>query len=116
METEDILLQTARTDPDREVREQAVFWLSQVGTDRAVGALDSILRTSKDPSIQEKAVFALSQHDGARAPSRRCAAIAERPDLSERPAGEGDLLDRPERRARRTTAFLRALYGRLKEE
>ena len=51
---------------------QAVFWLSQVGTDRAVGALDSILRISKDPEIQEKAVFALSQHESPRA-SRRCA-------------------------------------------
>ena len=38
---EDILLETARSDPDHEVREQAVFWLSQVGTDRAVTALDS---------------------------------------------------------------------------
>ena len=49
--TEDILLETARTDPDPEVREQAVFWLSQVGTDRAVGALDSILRTSTDRAL-----------------------------------------------------------------
>ena len=47
--TEDILLETARSDPDPEVREQAVFWLSQVGTDRAVGALDSILRTLEGP-------------------------------------------------------------------
>src|SRR5207249_5695941 len=40
-ETEDILLDVARNDPDSEVRQQAVFWLSQVGSDRAVTALDS---------------------------------------------------------------------------
>src|SRR3712207_2845006 len=60
--TEDILLESVRSDPDPDVRRQAVFWLSQVGTERAVGALDSVLRFSKDPEIQEKAVFALSQH------------------------------------------------------
>ena len=36
--TEDILLESVRSDPDAEVRRHAVFWLSQVGTDRAVGA------------------------------------------------------------------------------
>ena len=36
-ETESILLSTARSDPDSEVREQAVFWLSNVRSDRAIG-------------------------------------------------------------------------------
>jgi len=31
-EAADILLETARTDPDQDVREQAVFWLSRSGT------------------------------------------------------------------------------------
>src|SRR5262249_52744712 len=44
-ETEDILLSAARGDPDQEVREQAVFWLSQVGSEKAVAALDSILQS-----------------------------------------------------------------------
>ncbi|HEX5438162.1 MAG TPA: HEAT repeat domain-containing protein [Gemmatimonadaceae bacterium] len=61
-----ILLNVARTDPDREVRRQAVFWLSQVPTDRAVAALDSILMNSSDEDMQEKALFALSQHQGSR--------------------------------------------------
>src|SRR5437879_7782246 len=54
-ETEDILLDVARNDPDSEVRQQAVFWLSQVGSDRAVTALDSILRSATDPELQDKA-------------------------------------------------------------
>ncbi|MEZ4589242.1 MAG: HEAT repeat domain-containing protein, partial [Gemmatimonadales bacterium] len=56
-----------RSDPDQEVREQAVFWLSQVSGDGAVTALDSILRSSTDRTIQEKAIFALSQHQSERA-------------------------------------------------
>jgi len=76
-----MLLAAARTDPDREVRGQAVFWLSQVDSDRAVVALDSILATTDDPEIQDKAVFALSQHDSkaARVALRR---YAERPNIS----------------------------------
>ncbi|HUR96177.1 MAG TPA: HEAT repeat domain-containing protein [Gemmatimonadales bacterium] len=112
--TEDILLETARIDPDQEVREQAVFWLSQVGTDRAVTALDSILRGSKDPAIQEKAVFALSQHGSERA-AQALRTYAERPDLS------ADLREKAifwigQSGGAQNEAFLRALYGRLKEE
>ncbi len=67
-ETSAILLNAVRSDPDQEVREQAVFWLSQVPGDETVAALDSILRDPKTPpEIQEKAIFALSQHRSARA-------------------------------------------------
>jgi len=66
-ETSSLLLNAVRSDPDQEVREQAVFWLSQVPGDETVAALDSILRDSKtDEEIQEKAIFALSQHRSAR--------------------------------------------------
>ena len=78
--TEDVLLESVRTDPDPEVRRQAVFWLSQVGTERAVGALDSILRFSKDPEIQDKAVFALSQHGSPKA-QQALRAYAERAEV-----------------------------------
>jgi TolA-binding protein len=66
-DVEDVLLHAAQSDPDREVRAQAIFWLSQVNTDRAVTALDSVLMGSTDREIQEKAIFALSQHGSARA-------------------------------------------------
>ena len=39
-DVEDVLLAAARNDPDREVRTQAVFWMSHVNSDRAVTALD----------------------------------------------------------------------------
>jgi HEAT repeat protein len=111
--TEDILLETARTDPDHEVREQAVFWLSQVGTERAVGALDSILRTSKDPALQEKAVFALSQHDSPEA-NQALRAYAERPDLPEN-VREKAIFWIGQSGGKENEAYLRSLYGRLKE-
>lgn len=72
-ETSRILLDAVRSDPDREVREQAVFWLSQVPGDETVAALDSILQDPKtDPEIQEKAIFALSQHRSPRAAAILC--------------------------------------------
>jgi HEAT repeat protein len=112
--TEDILLETARSDPDHEVREQAVFWLSQVGTDKAVTALDSILRTSKDRSLQEKAVFALSQHESARA-QQALRGYAERPDLPEE-VREKVIFWIGQQGGKENDAFLRTLYQRLKEE
>jgi HEAT repeat protein len=111
--SEDILLASARSDPDSEVREQAVFWLSQVGSDKAVVALDSILRQSKDRALQEKAVFALSQHGSDRA-LQAIRSYAERPDVP------SDLREKAifwigQTGGKENEAFLRTLYGRLKE-
>jgi HEAT repeat protein len=111
--SEDILLASARSDPDSEVREQAVFWLSQVGSDKAVVALDSILRQSNDRALQEKAVFALSQHGSNRA-LQAIRAYAERPDVPT------DLREKAifwigQAGGKENDAFLRTLYGRLKE-
>lgn len=66
-QVETIMLDVARNDPDPEVQESAVFWLSQVGSERAVDALADILATSDDARIQDKAIFALSQHMSDRA-------------------------------------------------
>jgi HEAT repeat protein len=112
--TENILLDAARADPDHEVREQAVFWLSQVNTDRAVSALDSILRTSKDRALQEKAVFALSQQGSPRA-QQALRGYAERADLPAE-TREKVIFWIGQSGGAENEAFLRALYGRLKEE
>jgi HEAT repeat protein len=66
-DVEGVMLDVAQNDPDSEVREAAVLWLSQVGSEGAVDALVDILSTSDDPRIQEKAIFALSQHSSDRA-------------------------------------------------
>jgi HEAT repeat protein len=112
--TEDILLETTRSDPDPEVRGQAVFWLSQVGTEKAVTALDSILRRSTDRELQEKALFALSQHESPRARGA-LRSYAERADVPESLRekaifwiGQSDDAE--------SGAYLRALFGRLQSQ
>lgn len=47
---------------DKDVRDQAVFWLSQQPDDAAVGLLENILRTARSEDIRDKAIFGLSQH------------------------------------------------------
>jgi HEAT repeat protein len=112
--TEDILLESVRSDPDPEVRRQAVFWLSQVGTDRAVSALDSILRFSKDAEIQDRAVFALSQHESPRA-QQALRTYAERSEIPEA-IREKAIFWLGQHETPENAAYLRSLYGRLTTE
>ena len=109
-----MLLAAARNDPDAEVREQAVFWLSQVGTDKAVVALDSILRFTKDPELQDKAIFALSQHGSQRAQAA-LHAYAGREDIGEG-LREKAIFWIGQSGSKEDEAFLRSLYGKLKNE
>jgi len=52
---------------DREVREQAVFALSQRPREEGVPALIAVARTNKDPEIRKKALFWLGQSNDPRA-------------------------------------------------
>ena len=113
--TEDILLETARNDPDPEVREQAVFWLSQVGY-RPGGR-----RARLDPADVEGP--GAPGEGGLRALAARQRAGPARPSAPT-PSGpicRSTCARRPSSGSaraagRRTSAFLRELYGRLKEE
>ena len=108
---EEILLEAARNDPDLEVREQAVQWLSQVRTDQAVAALDSILQSSTERSLQEKAIFALSQHRSDRAAEiLRGYALREDADVELRSQAIQWMGQR-----RGNSEFLRELYPRLSD-
>ena len=51
---------------NKDVREQAVFWLSQQPEDRAVSLLENILKTARSEDIRDKAIFGLSQHRSGR--------------------------------------------------
>ena len=55
------------TEVNREVREQAVFALSQRPRDEGVPALIAVARTNKDPEIRKKALFWLGQSHDPRA-------------------------------------------------
>jgi len=114
-ETAAILLNAVRSDPDQEVREQGVFWLSQVPGEETVAALDSILRDPKaDPEILDKAIFALSQHRSARA-GAMLRAFAERHDMS------SDLREKAifwlgQNRSADNAQFLKDLFKRLEDD
>jgi len=114
-ETSRILLDAVRSDPDREVREQAVFWLSQVPGEETVAALDSILRDPKtDPEIQDKAIFALSQHRSARA-GAILRAFAERRDASSE-LREKAIFWLGQNRSADNAQFLKDLYKKLEND
>ena len=113
-ETEDILLRTAASDPDGEVREQAVFWLGQVSSARAVTALDSILRNSRDRELRGKALFALSQQRGpvASAALRR---VAEDSSQSQE-LREQAVFWLGQQRSSENAQYLRQLFERTKSD
>jgi HEAT repeat protein len=114
-ETSAILLNAVRSDPDREVREQAVFWLSQVPGDETVAALDSILHDPKtDPEIQDKAIFALSQHRSPRA-GAILRAFAERRDAPSE-LREKAIFWLGQNRSADNAQFLKDLYSKLEND
>jgi TolA-binding protein len=114
-ETSAILLDAVRHDPDREVREQAVFWLSQVPGEETVAALDSILRDPRtDPEIQDKAIFALSQHRSARA-GAILRAFAERRDAPSE-LREKAIFWLGQNRSADNAQFLKDLYKKLEND
>ncbi len=55
------LIEMARDDPRRDVRAQALFWLSQQAGERAAGAIAEAAEEDPDLEVKERAVFALSQ-------------------------------------------------------
>jgi HEAT repeat protein len=111
-QTATILMNVARGDPDQEVREQAVFWLSQVPG--STGLLEEILKGNGDENIKEKALFSLSQQNEPRAQQ-----VLR--DLAMRETESGDLREKAifwlgQRHSTENTEFLRSLYARLTNE
>jgi len=111
-ETANILMNVARTDPDQEVREQAVFWLSQVPGSTSL--LEEILKGDNTENIKEKALFSLSQQNEPRAQQTLR-------DFAARESESADLREKAifwlgQRRSADNTAFLRDLYSRIKND
>lgn len=64
----ELLLWVVRNDPDHATRSEAVFWLSQTDSERAVEVLEEILlKDAPDEELQKRAIFALSQTRSPRA-------------------------------------------------
>ena len=54
-------------DPNEDVREHAVFAISQLPRDRSVPLLIDLVRNHKSPGVRKKAMFWLSQTGDDRA-------------------------------------------------
>jgi HEAT repeat protein len=101
-------------DPDREVREQAVFWLHQVDTPEALDALQSILMESEDEELQERAIFAISQRSDARS-AEILKDYAERSDVP-RELRENAIFWISQNPAAGGAEYLMGLYDRLDDD
>ena len=67
-ESEATIMRAVASDPEHEVREGAVFALSQLPGDRAVDALTAVLRDRElDRELREEALFWLAQSESERA-------------------------------------------------
>jgi HEAT repeat protein len=56
------LIKVAESDPDRELRKQALFWLGQKAGKRSLEVLGNVVeRSDADTEVQKHAVFAISQ-------------------------------------------------------
>ncbi|HEX9902232.1 MAG TPA: HEAT repeat domain-containing protein [Acidobacteriota bacterium] len=56
------LIRIAKSDPDREVRKKAIFWLGQKASQEAVKTLKDVVdKPDEDVEVKESAVFAISQ-------------------------------------------------------
>jgi HEAT repeat protein len=113
-EAADILMQTAKTDPDAETREQAVFWLGQVRSERAVPLLEDLLKNSKDKETKDKALFALSQQSAPKA-----AQILR--DFAERDSEDEELREQAifwlgQKHSEDNATYLKSLYSRVKQD
>jgi HEAT repeat protein len=63
-ESEAAIFAALREDPSEDEREQAVFALSELPDERAVGSLTQIVRDARmDRAIREQALFWLAQSD-----------------------------------------------------
>ncbi|MHB1297803.1 MAG: HEAT repeat domain-containing protein [Gemmatimonadaceae bacterium] len=111
-EAVDILLKTAKTDPDTETRKQAVFWLSQTRSERAVEVLEQILlKDSPDEEMQEQALFAISQIRSDRAQGI-LRDYVRRTDVPEKARADA-IFWLGQRRDPESLAFLRELFPTL---
>jgi len=109
----DILVSTARTDPDPTTREQAVFWLSQTRSPRAVEVLEQILLrdAASNTDLQKRAIFALAQSRTDRS-GEILRDYVKRTDVSVEARGEA-IFWLGQTRSAENSAFIREVFPSL---
>jgi HEAT repeat protein len=110
-DAEALLVQTARGDSSSGVRAAALASLARNPSERALTAIEGILREAPDERTQSAAIAALarSEHPRGRQALR---ALAERTDASTRVRGTA-ILEMARDTSAATGAWLRGLYGRV---
>ena len=78
-----LVIQVARTEPDADVRSDAIGWLGRFAGDEALNVLEEIAGKSDDERAQRSAVRALAAHSNPRARTAM-RALAEKSDVPER--------------------------------
>lgn len=110
-----ILTTVVRTEPDEDVRGDAILWLSRVPGEQTVNTLEELLRTSKDEDIQRTVLRSLAAHDSPRAHQILRATI-EQQDASEKLREYALSAIDNDKSSAEDAAFLRGLYARLTSE
>ncbi|MBI3790589.1 MAG: HEAT repeat domain-containing protein [Gemmatimonadetes bacterium] len=78
-----LMLQVARSEPNSEVRADAVSWIGRLPGDESLAVLEEIAAKGDDERVQRAAVRALAAHPNARA-RQATRALLERNDANER--------------------------------
>ncbi|HXJ43920.1 MAG TPA: HEAT repeat domain-containing protein [Bryobacteraceae bacterium] len=66
-EAQDVIGKAVANDPERSVKEQAVFALKQLPGDQGIPMLIDVAKNNPDPAVRKKAMFWLGQSKDARA-------------------------------------------------
>jgi hypothetical protein len=66
-QAQDVISNAVLNDPDRAVKEQAVFALKQLPEDQGVPLLINVAKNNPDPAVRKKAMFWLGQSNDPRA-------------------------------------------------
>lgn len=110
-----MLIAAAKSDPNAQIRAEAVSYLPRMPGDAGLSALEDILRTSDDERVQRTAVRALMASDNPRA-RNSLRGLLDRRDASE--ALRMQVLEAYSRDRNGTDdgSYLRALYSRSESE
>jgi HEAT repeat protein len=110
-EATDLVMNSARNDPDMRIRADALRFLAAMPGDKAISTIEEMARTPGNEELQRSAIAALGRSDSPRA-RQGIRNIVERTDLSENlRAAALSSID-----AEHTTengAYLRSVYPRL---
>jgi HEAT repeat protein len=106
-----ILMNVAKSDPNTNVRTEAINFLSRIPGDAGVNALEEMLRSEQDERIQRAAVHALMASDNQKARSNMRSLI-DRKDAPLNLRIEAISSFNSDRATNDDAAYLRGLYGR----